>query len=312
MNWTELRQSLLGNVPKATLPPELKLPVLPMAVIEFSRKADNPDVGAMELAKVIESDAGLTCELLRHVNSAAVGLRTKVAGAKQALSVLGIRNVKLLLISSGVERALKASQSKLINFQVFSAGNLERALFARELARRTGADCELAFAASMLTDFLLPALGNELLYPYLDFIEMADAARPPLVQYERKRFGWDHAQAMGQIMQSWNFPDDLVCAVLLHHAGLALIKHPQMKATSCAVVACAALIPDPLKQSPHGLKQLLELESLLPGFSLIETAKTVQKAFSELGQGLNNPFPLARRIEKLMASPCEAGYPQTV
>lgn len=307
MNWTDLRQSLIGKVPPVVLPPSLKLPVLPTAVIEFNRKADDPNVGGHELAKIVEADAGLTCELLKHANSASMGLRTGVNSAKQALSVLGIRNVKMLLISFGVERALKASQSKLVNFQVFAAGNLERALFARELSRRTGADSELSFAASMLTDFLLPALGNELLETYLNFLSLPDSARPALVQFERKAFGWDHALAMGQMMHSWNFPDDLVCSVLLHHAGVTLLKHPQMKSTSCAVVACASLIPDPLKQSPDGLKQLLELEAIIPNLSLQEMAENVQRSFQELSQGLKNPFPLVRRLEKLLVAASPPG-----
>src|SRR5688572_9928115 len=142
-NWTELRKTLL--VPgRRVLPPTVKLPVLPVAIMRFSDRANDPDVAIAELGKIIETDAGLTTELLRYVNSAAVGMRNKASSASQAINMLGVRDTRLFVLTAAVKRSMRATQSKLMNVPAFWATNLERAIFARILARLLKADAELA------------------------------------------------------------------------------------------------------------------------------------------------------------------------
>ncbi len=175
--WTALREAKLALLEGAVLPPDLKLPILPQAISEFSQKAANPEANPKELAQIVESDAGLTCELLRVVNSAATGLKCKVNSVAQAINLLGIRNASLLLTTTAVKSAMSSRKSKLINFQLFWNTNYERALFARDLAETFHADRELAFAGSMLQDFLLPVLTNELLDFYVSFSERGEGKR---------------------------------------------------------------------------------------------------------------------------------------
>jgi HD-like signal output (HDOD) protein len=300
MNWTAIRQSLIGDRNETVLPPNIKLPMLPTAVTEFSRKADDPNSTAAQLGKIIEADSGLTCELLRYVNSATIGLRTKAASAQSAISMLGIRASKLFLLTVGVQHAMKASKSRLINFQNFWTTNLERALFAREVARLLKANVDVAYAASMLHDFLLPLLTNELFPHYLRFTEIPEAERGTLIAFEQKTFGWDHPLATAQMMLSWGFPDDLVCAVLLHHSGATLLADNELGRTAAAAVAIAALIPDPLRQSGQGIDVLIKLSDMWPNFDLHVLATKVQESFTEMAPAATSHLSLLKRVEKLM------------
>src|SRR3990172_3796980 len=126
MDWKQLREKLLGPQKKTVLPPSIKLPVLPTALMEFSRQSSHPDASPKQLGEIIESDAGLTCELLRYANSSAVAVRQKIASAQQAVTVLGVRSARLHLTTSAVRNVMKSRESKLINFQVFWNTNLER------------------------------------------------------------------------------------------------------------------------------------------------------------------------------------------
>ena len=71
---------------------------------------------------------------------------------------LGIRRTKLTLITVATQNALPVRQLKLLNLATFWNTNLERAIFARRIARLMRVDEELVFAASLLQDFLLPVL----------------------------------------------------------------------------------------------------------------------------------------------------------
>jgi len=298
VNWTELRRSLLGDHDPSVLPPSVQLPMLPHAVLEFSRKAEDPNAGPGELGRIIETDSGLTCDLLKYVNSAKFGIKKKASTAQQAITTLGIRISKLFLLTAGVQHAMKARQSKLINLQSFWLTNLERALVARETAVLLKANPDVAFAGGMLHDFLLPILTNENYSSYAQYMQIPEPQRPRLVDFERKSFGWDHALATAQVLMSWSFPDDLICCVLLHHGGLDMLKHDELGRTAVAAVAIAALIPDPLRQSGAGLEQLLELDSIWPQLHLSDLAERVDGQMREMSPLASQHFSLKRRCDK--------------
>lgn len=302
IDWTSLRKTLIGERTESVLPPALPLPILPQAIIDFNRRAEDPHVGVNELGRIIQSDFGLTCELLRYVNSSLFGLRQKVSTAQHAISLLGIGPAKLFLMSAGVQNAMKACKSRLINLQTFWTTNLERALFSREIAMLLRTNPELAYAGSMLHDFLLPLLCNELLDQYSQFTQTPEHIRRPLIAYEKDTLGWDHALATAQVMLGWEFPDDLICCVLLHHGGLAILCDPEIGRSAAAAVAVAALMPDTLRQPGDGLRDLHMLQEVWPQFDLTKLANNVQTQLEAVSSQATRHFSLSRRLEKHKAA----------
>lgn len=300
INWESERKKLFGDdgENEYLLPPEISLPAMPIAVTEFCRMAESPDACPRELAKVVESDAGLTCELLKYVNSSAFGLRMEVASIQHAITRLGIRQVKLFLMTSGVKNALSSRQSKLINLENFWVANLERALFAKELAKLLGADGEIAFAAAMVQDILLPILSNEQFDDYLAFSNNQNDAPQLITNFERCQFQWDHASAAANIVHAWSFPDEIVCCVYMHHAGLKIMTDKIFRKTSVGATALASLIPDAIRQVPNGIHQLMQLEEIWESFNLLKVAERVNEQFEELAPNLSNHFSLLKRVEK--------------
>jgi len=296
VNWAELRRALMGER-TTVLPPGVALPRLPDVAVTFARRADDPQVSTAQLGRIIEADAGLTTELLRYVNSSAEP-RDRVRTAQQAITRLSVRASNLFLLSISAQHALKAQKSRLINLQRFWLANLERALVAKHVATLLRTDPDIAFAGSMLSDSLLPVFTDALFSEYLKYAETPERVCRPLVDFERETFGWDHAVATAEALASWRFPDELVCAVLLHHGGLALLSDPDLGRTSVAAVAVAALLPDALRQSRDGLEQLQKLEALWPAFDLAEIADRVAAQFVDLSPHAGQHFTLQRRLEK--------------
>jgi len=297
-DWTKLRKELIGEGKQSPLPAQIKLPMLPNAVMEFSQKAEDPNATPKELSKIIETDAGISCELLRMVNSCAFALRRKVSSIQQTITLLGIRSTKLFLVTTGLKQAMSTSESKLINLPNFWSTNLERALAARAIARLMKVDPDVAFSAAMLQDFLLPVLSNELYDFYLQFTINQDSNPCLLKEYERQNFNWDHCAASANVMLDWSFPDELICAVYLHHEGLKLLTDSELGRTPAAAVAVASLIPDPLRQDPNGLNQLLTLNEAWPEFNLFEIAEQIDNELREESTAARNYLSLKNRLEK--------------
>ncbi|HID21900.1 MAG TPA: HDOD domain-containing protein, partial [Planctomycetaceae bacterium] len=268
IDWTAIRKDELGDFTLAALPPTLKLPALPHAVTLFVQKSNDPNARLDELARIIETDTGLTLELLRYVNSAYLGLRHKAKSVHQAIALLGLRRAKMFLISTGMKAAVEAKKSRLVNQACFWNASLQKALFAKEVAKLLKTDTELAFAGALLQDYLLPVITNELFDDYVHFVETREQQPQLLCSYERERFGWDHALAAACLACRWFLPDDLVCCLLFHHRGLPILLDARLKRTAVAAVALSALLPDQLRQDFRGLEQLRALETKWPQFDL--------------------------------------------
>lgn len=297
VDWAELRQTLIPDEAKSIFPSSIKLPVLPKALLEFNQKAQDPDVGVAELARIVSTDSGLSSGLLRRANSAEAGARNRITSVQQALVAFGIQATRLRLMSIGVQEVMKSSTSQLINFQNFWNTNLERALLARELAKLLGADADLAFTASMLQDFMLPLLTNRLVDDYLEFAE-SPQEYGGLLEFENQRFGWNHAQAAATVMCAWSFPDELICCVCQHHEGVEMLQDPQLGKTSIAAVAVAALLPDALQQEPQPMERLLQLEAEWGELKLLPLAEKVDAEFQQLAQNGQNHFSFLRNLER--------------
>lgn len=295
--WKQIIEKRLAGLTLSTLPPTLKLPALPLAVTQFLEKSRKPETSLKDLAKIIETDSGLTLELLRYVNSAFIGLRYKANSVIQSLSLLGQRQSTAFLVTAGMEAAVRARKSKLINQSCFWNACMQKALFAREVAKLLQADEDMAFAGAMLQDFLLPVLTNDLFEQYLGFVEHRNCQRQVITEFEQASFGWDHALAGACLAHRWYLPDEIVCCILLHHQGLTLLADPELRRTSVTAVAISALLPCQLRQNFTGLEQLLLLEQKWPAFNLDEIVNRVDEIHQASGLGVRNDFPLARRCK---------------
>lgn len=300
IDWAGIREEAIGDFTLAALPPTMKLPALPHAVTLFVQKSNDPNATIKNLSEIVETDTGLTMELLRYVNSAFVGLRHKANNVQQALSLLGMRQSKMFIVTTGMQAAVEARKSKLINQSGFWNASLQKALFAREVAAMLKTDVDVAFSGALLQDYLLPVITSELFDVYIKFIETRDQQPANLCEFERAAFGWDHTLAAACLAHRWHLPDDLVCCVLFHHHGLRILAHPQLGRSPVAAVALSALLPDQLRQEYHGLTQLVQLGEKWAAFDLQELAQRVDEKQEELGLGVHNDFPLSRRCRPVL------------
>lgn len=258
MDWPQLRARLTAGTNPATKPPKLSIPPLPQTAVEFCRAADRPDVTVSELAGIIERDPALVIELLRLINSSASGVSSKVSSARAALALLGSRRAKMFVMTSSVNFATQRINSPLAKLGDFSFAANQRAAFARRLGERLSMDAELCYAGALLSDFALPAITSEYSERYRALREAITEEVSSLAEVEQRRNGWDHGLVAARLMESWQFPDDLVCLSLCHHR-LDVIENSRVLG-SCELlpVALAALLPDPLDSRATRMRRLEE------------------------------------------------------
>lgn len=295
VDWCQLKAELRGNSCDEQSLPEVRLPTLPQAATDFLSEVDAEDVRTDRLAAIIASDSGLSARLLRFVNSGAVGLRREIDDVAAAVRMLGLRPCRMFVSVAAAEAAVAGLKSSIFHGPTLASTHLLRALFAREVAVRTGADDGLAFSAGLLQDVLLPVIAEERVADYIAIISSDDG--PPLPAAERLSLGWTHAEAAGSLLAGWGLPDNVVCCVWLHHDLPRVCADAELRQSAAYAVALSALLPDGYRQVSGGMATLLELSELDPRLDLDGVAARVDEQADRMLPAGAPRIGLARQIE---------------
>ena len=206
-NPTDLRKLLTGA----------QLPAMPQSAIRLLELSQDPDNGPPEFAVPIESDPGLTGQVLRFVNSSYFGFAHEISSIKLAISLVGIRTIKNFALWSAVFSLMPNPKCGPFDLKSLWQDSLRRAIFARAFGKMLGAgDSEDLFAAALLQDMAVPLLAKELPEKYQTLLDSRDGGDVRLSDLERDEFGWTHAEAGGIMARSWKLPDSFATLVESH------------------------------------------------------------------------------------------------
>lgn len=270
-------------------------PVPPQAVIEFSRLARMPNVRVSELSRIVESEPGLTAELLKSVNSSFYGFRQKVDSVTQSIALLGIPGCTSIFLSKALDRAMGFFESPLISNADARRESLERARFAREVARRIGVDPILSYTSASLQDIMLPLLTQRYEQDYAAYLNHEDWSG--IEEFERDTFGWTHSEIAARTLLEWSFPTTLVIRVLLHHHSPEELFLADGRLHEVTPNATAALLSDMMRQSPCGISRLVDLQRFHPRMKLLDIAAVVDDQARTSDVPGATSLPLVNRIQ---------------
>ncbi|MEO7145382.1 MAG: HDOD domain-containing protein [Bryobacteraceae bacterium] len=191
------------------------LPPLPAIATRLLRLLGNEDVSFLEVANLLRSDAALSAEVLRIVNSPLFATR-RVDSILQALSLLGVERLNSLVMMLSLCKFL-APAANSAALRCCWHHNLACATLCNHLARQYGRSRDTAYTAGLLHDigrlaFLVaePERYNELLLT-------TEVGADELRAYERAMFGLDHCEAGWLLAESWGLPEEIRELALHHH-----------------------------------------------------------------------------------------------
>lgn len=189
----------------------------PHVYLRVSRLLDQPDSTLEVIAEEIGRDPGLATRLLRMANSPVYGLSREVDSVSRAVSVLGTRALRDLILKTAAGEALSSIPNDIISIEDFWQHSLYCALLARRLAEDSKTmDPETAFLAGLLHDIGQLALFHS--QPgqarvALDLLAGGEA----LQAAEQRVFGFDHTVLGGALLEAWHLPPLLAACARFHH-----------------------------------------------------------------------------------------------
>jgi len=203
---------------------------LPEVAIQVNKVAENPDSTAEDMGKVISQDPALSARMLRIANSSVYGLSKEVDSISRAVTLLGMSEIRNLVLSSTVSKAFDGLLNDLISIQDFWHHSLYCGLLSQQLAKQAGLrTSDSLFVAGLLHDIGQLVMFNResekshqailMLTDVIDDMDMHEA--------EERVFGFDHMQVGAQLIRKWQLPALFEECVEFHHTPDQSTQYPQ-------------------------------------------------------------------------------------
>ncbi len=252
------------------------LPTLPTIALKVNEMLKDYDVSVDELTKVLETDQAIVTKLLKLVNSAFYGFKSKIKNIPHAVTLMGFNTLRNAVVSVSIIDAFKI-QNDVEGFDInaFWSHSIEVAVVAKYLSSAT----RLHPPEEMFTLGLLHDIGK-----LVQLIALPDLFKQILStstnenlsfhEAEKKLALMSHARIGAYVANKWNMPEDVVDVLKYHHhikAGVPNYKQ-------IVIVHIADLIVNATGGGACVVSQLQTLESEIKN-RLLSTLKNMSDWF---------------------------------
>lgn len=285
-----------------------QLPALPQSAIRLLELSQDPNNGPPEFARPIESDPGLTGQVLKFVNSSYFGFSREISSVKLAITLVGVRTIKNFALWSAVFSLMPNPKCGPFDLKSLWQDSLRRALFARAFGRLLGLkEVEELFSVALLQDMAVPLLAKAAPDAYIKLLSARKQGGIRLSVLERSVFGWTHAEAAGMMARQWNLPEIFAELVERHLAPGPLMEAPGSDPAQLAVAMSAMLptIADPGWSELEVFRNFLSRLTPEAGDSPAELLAQVDREFADFAPVLKLANPgksLVERFEETAAA----------
>jgi putative nucleotidyltransferase with HDIG domain len=192
-------------------------PTLLRSVFEKTRTDSRFSLG--EIARDLSVDQGLSAKMLALANSAYYGLQSKVSTIDRAVTVLGLRELRTILLVIVVRLLANRIPPDTLDLQNYFDHNFQVAVTAGELGRKAGhPKPDELFTAGLLHDLgiLITALYRPDHFRKIEAIvhEQSTTSATAELGY----WGIDHGIIGAQLIKSWDLPLSISEPVNWHHS----------------------------------------------------------------------------------------------
>lgn len=256
------------------------LPTVPAIARRILDAIDDPATSGEDLRRLIERDASLAARVLKVSNSAMYGVSAEISNVMQAISLIGVRAVRNLVMAVAMREVYR--EFGALEHELWMHGATSAAV-AVALARAYApeVDADAVFTATLLHDIGKTAFANSHREDYAALVKASASEGVTSQRAERERFGFDHAELGARIAEAWNLPPNLVVAIRYHHSE----KHwPSLAAEQARLTAVVSLGSDGLRcigGGGPGQEPTLEFRSL-PGWTQLGVGSDEVGAVSDL------------------------------
>lgn len=196
------------------------LPALPVLYEQIVQEMVREDASISRVGKLIEQDPAMSAKVLQIVNSAYMGVRNPVSNLVQACSMLGLENLKnVVLMAEVFDLGAANTPSEGFSIEALWQHSLDVGEGARGIAASETDDracIDRAFTAGLLHEVGQLIMATQLSEEFGRAIAHARASHMTLMEAEKSILGVTHAQVGSYLLELWGLPDPVVEAIAFH------------------------------------------------------------------------------------------------
>ncbi|TDV72432.1 HDOD domain-containing protein [Pseudomonas sp. LP_7_YM] len=260
------------------------LPSIPKVAQDLIIKFDNPSSNLESVARNIEKDPVIAAKILRLANSARFRGSRESSSIEDAATRLGFNTLRTLVLASAVTGAFKAGPS--FDLKGFWLKSFQVAGICRLLAKKTGADAEIAFTCGVMHDIgeLLIQTGAPQVAERINNVTKTGTTNR--AANETLQLGFGYPEVGAELARRWHLPPVIQNAILYQARPM---QAPD-DATQPRIVAQALTISDALESNGGATPQaqeavegpLFEGIDLIAVFAELPAVLEADKEFAEL------------------------------
>jgi len=258
-------EEFLAQLQAAIEDNSIVLPTLPEVALRVRDAVEQDDATAQDIANLVATDAALSARLLQVANSPLYGGRVAIDSIQMAITRLGTRMVKTLVVNLAMKQIFQPTTSALDQrLRQLWEESVQVAALSRVLAQQVPhLDSDQAMLAGLIHNIgslpiLIMAENFQELIGYAERLDSLLATLAPIIGR--------------QILETWNFPDTLI-SVPAHYLDLAYDSGEQadyadlvqVATLECNAGAAKTATPEEWAQAPSFAKV-----GLNPEVSVIE------------------------------------------
>lgn len=213
-------ESIISSVKKKVLDDVDTLPTFPENIIELQNLCSRKDSTIDAIASKISQDPSLTADVIKISNSAGFVPGKRIMTIKDAVKIIGLKNLNLILTASASKTIL---QNKYKKFEVIWEHCIRVAYYSTLIAKskQLGTVSDSAFIAGLLHDIgkiVLMSADDKIIHTISEITRNKQLRSSSIL--EEISVGISHAEIGGLIAEKWNFPPNLKSAIENHHSPL--------------------------------------------------------------------------------------------
>ncbi|MEM7184931.1 MAG: HDOD domain-containing protein, partial [Spirochaetota bacterium] len=195
---------------------QINIPALPKVISKVvAFDVNDLEQGVKEFEKILLPDVGITSNLLKLANSAFYGRSGKIHTLKDAISLIGVKSVRNIILMDFTKKMSKGSKNPLVRTYLREHPILS-SLIAFDLAKPLGIDSvqESIFLLVLLKKIGMNILSANFQKNYLKILKLHEFNLKTIFELEKDEFQLTSIELGEKVFRTWNFSEDYIDAVL--------------------------------------------------------------------------------------------------
>lgn len=196
------------------------IPAKPELLTKIQQLHTDQQYDVQEAANIVMKDVELSGDILKAINSAFFGLKTKISDIHQAAVILGFQNIYQITVACLVKNAFyQKNQVSCISLERFWDEAMETAAIAMHIANESKHTISTAdaYALGLFHDSGIAAMSMRY-EQYQDVLEAANNSDlSELDEIEQSVFNCSHTLVGYVLAMSWDVPQHICEIIARHH-----------------------------------------------------------------------------------------------